>query len=392
MINDSFLVNDDLASAIRARLDWMIFNGYAKGTIEQHESILKDFLFFVSQGKIEFCDIITWKTLKSFQSNRNNKSDLSVIKSLSKYLYQEDKILHPISGPAIVLPEIFEQYLAYYRKNRQASDRSVNHSKSVFKAFNDYLEKFKIDLSAINIEQVDSFWTEFKVGYAPATCRMYRFYIRGFLSYLYHERKILKRDLARLIVNARVFTQAKPPKFLRPNEIQRLFDSVDLSKRSGIRTYAMLNFAYFLGLRPVEISKISLDDISFSKEEICLRNRKGGNPINLPLPENTIKAVAAYIIGVRPKSKHRQLFLGLMVPYSPILPSIVSNYIQELMKKAGLPSSPYWLRHTYAQNLLEAGLSIFEIKEMMGHDTIEATRRYLHIHIKLMREVLFDEI
>jgi site-specific recombinase XerD len=49
------------------------------------------------------------------------------------------------------------------------------------------------------------------------------------------------------------------------------------------------------------------------------------------------------------------------------------------------------LRHTYAQNLLEAGASIFEIKEMLGHDKIESTKNYLRIHIQLMRKVLFDE-
>ena len=62
-----------------------------------------------------------------------------------------------------------------------------------------------------------------------------------------------------------------------------------------------------------------------------------------------------------------------------------------VIRKDGVPGTPYWLRHTYAQNLLESGASIFEIKEMLGHDCIKATKRYLHIHIKLMREVLFDD-
>jgi site-specific recombinase XerD len=63
------------------------------------------------------------------------------------------------------------------------------------------------------------------------------------------------------------------------------------------------------------------------------------------------------------------------------------------MHKAGFPpeASAYWLRHTYAQNLLESGVSLYEIKEMLGHDSIESTRKYLHIHISLMRRVLFDE-
>ena len=69
----------------------------------------------------------------------------------------------------------------------------------------------------------------------------------------------------------------------------------------------------------------------------------------------------------------------------------VGNNITKAMRKAGLNATAYWLRHTYAQNLMEAGASIFEIKEMLGHDKIEATKLYLHVHTKLMRKVLFDE-
>jgi site-specific recombinase XerD len=61
------------------------------------------------------------------------------------------------------------------------------------------------------------------------------------------------------------------------------------------------------------------------------------------------------------------------------------------MKEAGLASSAYWLRHTYAQNLLQIGRSIYDIKEMLGHENIQSSRVYLHIDTKLMRKVLFNE-
>jgi len=153
----------------------------------------------------------------------------------------------------------------------------------------------------------------------------------------------------------------------------------------------MVHLAYLLGLRPAEISKISLDDISFSKAELTLRDRKSNNPMTLPVPEHTIKAIAAYLIGARPDSKHRALFLSFHPPHGPLSPGVIGHYITACMRQVGLSSSAYWLRHTYAQNLLEAGASIYEIKEMMGHDSIESTRKYLSIHIQLMRGVLFDE-
>jgi site-specific recombinase XerD len=80
-----------------------------------------------------------------------------------------------------------------------------------------------------------------------------------------------------------------------------------------------------------------------------------------------------------------------MPPYGPITPTIVHYYFKTAMHKVNPAASVYWLRHTYAQNLLQAGASLFEIKELMGHDSIESTRKYLLIHIELMRKVLFDE-
>ncbi len=69
----------------------------------------------------------------------------------------------------------------------------------------------------------------------------------------------------------------------------------------------------------------------------------------------------------------------------------MSQCISKAMKQAGLPYSAYALRHTYAQNLLHLGHSVYQIKEMLGHDTIHSTQKYLHIHVDLMRKVLFNE-
>ena len=158
-----------------------------------------------------------------------------------------------------------------------------------------------------------------------------------------------------------------------------------------IRTYAIVHLAYFLGLRPVEISRITFDDISFKRGELTLRERKGDNPIILPVPENVLKAIAAYVLKTRPKSPDRHLFLSFHFPYRPMSPGNVVGYLFRIMKQAGLSSSGYWLRHTYAQNLLETGRSFYEVKEMLGHDYIESTKVYLHIHTQLMRKVLFNE-
>jgi integrase/recombinase XerD len=176
--------------------------------------------------------------------------------------------------------------------------------------------------------------------------------------------------------------------FLRKDEINKLFAGLRYATASELRTAAMIHLAYLLGLRPCEIRSLRLDDISFGKAEVYLRHRKNNRPAKLPLPDAAIKAVAAYLIGGRAQSNHRALFLTLHPPHRPLSPNVINHCIRNCMRTAGLDASAYWLRHTYAQNLLEAGASIYEVKEMLGHDSIESTRKYLHIHIELMRKVL----
>ena len=378
-----------LKQAIDDYLLWMISSGYADATIKSYEQILNHFVDFIACHKIVWDQIFSSANLHCF--DQGTKTELAAVRGLCRYLVKQKRIVAPIEKEKYRLPNVYEQYLNYYATTRQVVNRRLKSIRRVLSAFDGYLQKEKIKLAALTIEDIDAFFADFTTGFTAATCKVYRSIVRGFLSYLFHQHQILKRDLAPLVVGAPMFARAKPPTFLRAAELKRMFDNIDLSSQTGLRTYAMLQLAYTLGLRPIEICQITLDNISFHKAELSINWRKCHNPLKLPVPEVTIKAIAAYIIGVRPQSDLRTLFLSLMPPYGPITPTTLHYYFKTTMHKINPAASVYWLRHTYAQNLLEAGVSLFEIKELMGHDSIESTRKYLLIHIKLMREVLFDE-
>jgi integrase/recombinase XerD len=287
------------------------------------------------------------------------------------------------------LPDIYEQYFLYLEHTREISQAQITNVRRVLASLHGYLENHKLSLATFKIEHLDGFMGEFKV--AKTTRRIYRSLLRGFLKYLYAERKIIKKDLAPLLIGPPLFAQIKPPKFLRPQELKKLFSSLKLSTAVDIRTYAMIHLAYGLGLRPKEISRITLDHVFFTRGELAIKERKTTTPTILPLPKQTVKAIAAYVFKVRPKTEHRHIFVTHSRPHSPLRSVTVAGAIGKAMKKAGLSSTAYWLRHTYAQNLLGLGRSIYEIKEMMGHQNIQSTQRYLYIDTERMRKVLFNE-
>ncbi|MGD9365691.1 MAG: tyrosine-type recombinase/integrase [Desulfobacteraceae bacterium] len=376
-----------LEKAIKDHQHWMASQGYSQGTKRIYRWRLTQFLALIKSGNYGWHDIFTPTTLKRF------KGPAHAVTNLSRYLCEQGKIDEPLGHqkPSAPLPGEFEDYLRYRRKVHQTPARSIKTSRRVLSAFARHLERHGIQLQALGIEHIDAFVKDYLQGLSMGSCRHYRWHLRGFLRYLFGERRLLSKDLAPLVTGPPMFARSKPPKFLRQDEIKKLFAALQYTTASELRTAAVIHLAFMLGLRPCEIRLLKLDDVSFGKAEVYLRRRKNNRPNKLPLPDAAIKAIAAYLVGGRAESKHRALFLTLRPPYRPLSANAVNLCIRNCMRSVGLDASAYWLRHTYAQNLLEAGASIYEVKEMLGHDSIESTRKYLNIHIELMRKVLFDE-
>jgi site-specific recombinase XerD len=380
-----------LTRAIADYLDWMTSVNYTAASRQLHRAQLKLFLSFVKNRRFDWQQLFAENTRAHFKKLSGLHST-AALNGLGRYLAEQGQIKmvlarHPTPRK---LAGIFEDYVHLCQQSRHTSARQSNSIRRVLSALCDYLNKNGIKPTRLRIEVLDAFMAEFCKPFLPTTCRNYRCIVRGFLRYLYQQGTI-KKDLAPLLIGAVQFAKAKPPKFLRPHEVQQLFESLPVSSAKDLRTYAIVHLAYSLGLRPVEISSLQLDDISFSRAQLTLNRRKNDNPLELPIAEQTLKAIVAYMVGGRPKSKDRHLFLSLNAPHGPIVPGLVGRYIQQAMHSAGLKASPYWLRHSYAQHLLSAGASIYEIKQMLGHRHIESSRKYLHIHTDLMREVILDE-
>jgi site-specific recombinase XerD len=260
-------VFEKLEKAIDDYLAWMISKNYAESTCIRYQRILKYFFIFISPKAICWEDVFTFNTLKDFQTESGLSHVSNPVRGLSQYLFEQNRIQRPIEKPVQKLPEIYEDYLLYYAKIRQVHHLQIMRSRRTLQALNDYLARHNIKLADICIEHIDTFLSERNVNFMPITRQNQRSNVRQFIGYLYQCR-ILKRDLAPLIVGAPLFAQAKPPRFLRSDEVQLLFDSLSTCSAKALRTSAMIHLGYTLGLRPKEISLITLDALA-SVKFIC---------------------------------------------------------------------------------------------------------------------------
>ncbi len=379
--------NSKLLDAVCDYIKMLAHNSsLAHSTFNRHRCVLKYLVCFIRIYEIKWENIFTDKTMNGFVGFCMIYKAQAVMKGLSRFLYYEGRIETPLGQYRPVLPDIFQKHLDYLTSLQS----SVWPERILLTGFAQYLEKHNKKLEALKIKDIDFFLANQYGHLKIRTQNSYKSCMRKFLKYLYTE-GIIKKNFAPMLKDRRNFSFAKPPKFIRPANIKNLFSKLKFETVRDYRANAMLYLAYSLGLRPNEIQKITYDDISFTDSTLTLHNRKNCEPVTLPLPEETVKTIAAYVIGARPKCKERTLFLSLRPDNNVLTSNHVAKEITACLRRAGLKASSYWLRHTYAQTLLEKEVSIFEIKEMMGHENIQTTKRYIHIDIKMMRKVLFDE-
>ena len=215
-----------LEQAIDDYLEWMEAQGYEESTREDHRRMLEHFVRFVRSSRYAWDEIFTFETLLCFLEARG-LTYAHAVRGLARYLFAQREISEPIAkrNAQLTLEEIYEQYLAYHQRSAQAPLSKIKLIRRVLAALQAYLQKHSIELAHLKIEHIDAFLAEFFAEFSHNTRRTYRCYLRGFLSYLYYERRIIKRDLALLVAGRRLYAQAKPPKFLRPHEVQKLFAS-----------------------------------------------------------------------------------------------------------------------------------------------------------------------
>lgn len=183
---------------------------------------------------------------------------------------------------------------------------------------------------------------------------------------------------------------SKLPTTLTVKEIDKLIDSIDIKSKNKIRNKAIIEILYSCGLRVSELITLKVSDLYFN-ESIIKVTGKGNKERFVPISKGAIKYIEKYLNEIRifqkiKKGSEDTLFLnergsGL----SRVMIYIILNDLKikaEINKKIG----PHTLRHSFATHLLENGADLITIQNMLGHENIVTTERYLHVNRKHLVE------
>lgn len=210
----------------------------------------------------------------------------------------------------------------------------------------------------------------------------------NYLSYLEAFYRFLKSTKRIVIDPTEIIRLPRHPKplpavLLEPQEVRKLLAQPNLHNPLGFRDRTMLEVFWSTGMRVSELTGLEVADVRFEEGLITLRAPKGRKDRSIPVGEGALGWLYEYIERVRPMlakgGDDPHLFLNRHG--RGLDKTGVFCKLKLYRRRAGLrkPIGTHTFRHTLATEMLKAGADLRHIQEMLGHDNLHTTQRYLHI-------------
>jgi len=178
--------------------------------------------------------------------------------------------------------------------------------------------------------------------------------------------------------------QPKTQPFI-PNILSEQEAVVLLNNIKNLKHEAILQLIYACALRLGEALNLKIEHISKTENKIKIVNAKGGKTAYVPIPEATKNLLRLYYYHYRPKV---YLFEG--TPGKKYSASSVRKILNNALKTVNITKHirVHDLRHSRATHLLQNGMDIKILKDILRHKKIETTERYLHLTTKNLEKAM----
>ena len=285
-----------------------------------------------------------------------------------------------------------EKYLEYlsFRKG-YSSNTVISYRRDIYK-FLEYMEKENASFNDVDSILIRNFLLEETLdGISKRSSQRRLVALRRFYEWMLKEKKV-KFNPFKIISSPKL--DKTLPDFLHQEEIDELF--VNNEKRTdflALRDHALLELLYASGLRVSEIVNLTLDQVE-SQTRIIKVTGKGNKERMVPYSVECKKTLDKYIdecrkeIVEKNKLENDPKALFLNARGEKLTTRGVEYILKSIEKKIGmeLDLHPHKMRHSFATHLLDEGVDLRVIQEILGHESLETTQVYTHISTSKMIE------
>lgn len=297
------------------------------------------------------------------------------------------------------------QYLsAYLPGQRNVSPNTIKSYRETFKLFLKYCKhSCGLSVERLSLQHIDEplvvgflSWLEHDRENSITTRNQRLACIHGFFRYIQIEDPtgILSYQKVLSIPMKKAPTSAV--NYLTPDALKLILAQPDLSKASGRRNLIMLSVLYDTGARVQELADLTVRDVRLDPPPIITLTGKGRKSRQVPLMSNTESLLKQYMAETHLLQNGTQdcpLFFNSQ--RCKLTPKGISFILNKYVSRAKTISSiipdkvsPHSFRHTKAMHLLQAGVSLIYIRDILGHVDISTTEIYARTDTELKRKAL----
>jgi integrase/recombinase XerD len=393
--------NSDLSTHIAECLDELVDRGYAELTVDQYRGSLRHFYHWVTRDKIDWrgrgeASVQRFLTvhLPSCDCAGRHRHDRL---SLSAALHHLLRFLRTHGHTTARAPEAntieeevqrFDVYLDKICGLAPMTRRSRRDS--VRRFLFAHFARGPIDLANCRPRQIRQFITSATQGWAPSSIATLCGALRSYLRF-----RALWGDstdaLKAAVPSVAQWRETSLPSALTEVEIERFLGAFDRRTTEGRRDYAMALCLADLGLRAGEVARIQLEDLNWRSGTLQLKGTKGRRIDELPLPIRTGQAIVQYLQRRTARLSNRALFVRRRPPLDAQLTvNIVYSVMRQAYARAGIAkpwSGTHCLRHSLACHLVNAGVPLKGIADVLRHRSLNTTTIYAKTNIAQLAAV-----
>jgi site-specific recombinase XerD len=326
-----------------------------------------------------------------WRRRRWHNSDESSLALLLRQLRQANVI------PEVVIPTIRspldrveQDYARFLTQERGLVQSTLDNYLPVARRF--LVRRFgsgKLRLAALRAHDVGTFILRDLAGYSPKRVQLATSALRSFLGHLY-QRGQLPTNLAAAVPTVAGRRRCGLPRFLEPEQVERLLNHCDPECPAGQRDYAVLLLLARLGVRAGEVVQLNLEDINWDAGELRIRG-KSARIDRLPLPADVGRALACYLKRGRPRCSSRRVFIRTKAPRQGFSGSAaVDGIVDRALSRAQLDPGQrgaHLLRHSLATRMLRGGASLTQIGQILRHQMLQTTEIYAKVDLEALRKL-----
>jgi integrase/recombinase XerD len=387
--------DNPLASHCASFATSLVENGYVKSTVQSKLNLLASFGQWLERRRLSITEFdeqlaerfIAYKRRKGRVHRGNRETLLQFLGHLRKWN------VIPIPTPIPTcddspLAAILARYERHLRSERGLAAATVINYLPCIRKF--LIERFRekpLVIREVRSSDVSDFILRQAPTMSPRRAQLVTVAFRSFFRFLFQSGE-LQVNLALSVPSVADRRLSTIPKYLSPDQVERVLRTCNRQTATGRRDYAILLLLARLGLRAGEVVSLQLDDVDWRNGELLVRG-KGLLHDRMPLPVDVGKALTSYLRMDRPPCKTRRVFVCMKAPRSGFAgPSTLTTIVRRALDRAGLYPAlrgAHVLRHSLATTMLRSGASMNEIGEILRHRSPSTTEIYAKLDFDGLR-------